>query len=1098
MKRALELVPKRGIQSWLREWASGDDVESAVNALKVVMANRGLADSDGARVIPTTDGLRALVDRSLVFLSKIDDLEIESAVFVRSEFLAYPDVERILRSAGFRDLDPIAILKARLANLTSDRAPEQQEKFWDAALGVSTRDAVDAVRATPSAQVLVPTRDGDWHWPQQVLDLDGELPGADGRLLLDRQRCVPALAHEIGVVDSPQREYDFEDEPAADEYRDWVIADLNSRLTAGERPIERVSLYPRQGRSAGPFSVLLLLRASDATEQIRETWTRGLLEFGDAPWDCEDTATGISYSVKSPVLWAVEHAGLLRTSHGFRPITHIVAPSLIEYRDLLPLYEGPRSIVDTLHLPQEVSMIAPDVLRDALAVDLLPPQLPDSVLVRFILESARLAYPDGQPPRVPARVGRVIETRATGTVYIAVDEEQREYLTQHQRPYLTATETDAQLLVEEVGCKRFEDSFAFSIRMDGQQEPERLLDVFPGLRGWPSKQDLSSTTFSRAESIAKWVTTEDGVETQSLDSYRDGVDFVVTTRLAEAQTLRFVSDAFDLGLNNAEIVRVLEVGLAQHLELIRQDALSATTYVERLEVYFGADDLREKLPRGLWQGLEAQGLVSKSTSVAELCLSVYGNDTVRELADIFRREGFPDVPNQWAGGAATITWLRKMGFGSEFAGQRTQRQAAEFVVPGATMLPELHDYQSRISTELRSTLLEIGAMDRHAKAMVELPTGAGKTRVATQTLLQLFIDNELEGPVLWIAQSQELCEQAVQTFSEVWRGLCTEQQVDLPLTLGRLWEGNDVQEPDTAHSVIVATDAKLEVLLGSAEYDWLSTPAAVVIDEGHVAGTSTRYTRILSWLGVDGRSFERPLIGLSATPFKGTSEQATDQLAARFGRRKIAAFEENSYQELVALGVLARVKHRVLQGAVVQLSDDEAREAKRTNRVSGQVLDRVAADHVRMGILVDSIMTLELERARSVLVFTPNVLSAQVLAATLRYRGLEAASVSGQTGRQERRDVIRRFKEGKIQVLTNCDLLTQGFDAPGVTALYIARPTFSPNAYIQMAGRGLRGPRNGGKDECLIVDMEDNFGSTDINDLLGFREYEELWQEQQS
>ena len=130
--------------------------------------------------------------------------------------------------------------------------------------------------------------------------------------------------------------------------------------------------------------------------------------------------------------------------------------------------------------------------------------------------------------------------------------------------------------------------------------------------------------------------------------------------------------------------------------------------------------------------------------------------------------------------------------------------------------------------------------------------------------------------------------------------------------------------------------------------------------------------------------------------------------------------------------------------------------------------------------------------------FTPNVLSAQVLAATLRYRGIEAASVSGQTGRQERRDVIKRFKDGEIQVLANCDLLTQGFDAPGVTALYIARPTFSPNAYIQMAGRGLRGPKNGGKEECLIVDMADNFGSDDINSLLGFREYEELWQEQNS
>lgn len=1098
MKRALELAPKRGIQSWLREWAAGKDLESAANALRLVMANRGAEEAERARVIPTTDGLRALADRSLVFLSKLDDLDIEGAVFVIPDFLAFQDMEKVLRSAGFRDLDPLAILTARLAKLTTAATPDLQEKFWDAALGVSTRDALAAVRGSKTSQVLVPTRDGAWRWPQQVLDIDGDLPMTYSDLLLDRQRCVPALAYDLGVISAPVPEYLFEDESAANEYHDWVIGDLNSRLSPGDRPIERITLYPSQGHSAGPFSALLLLERAGAPDSLREVWTRGLLEFGDAQWDCEDTATGISYRVKSPVRWAAELAGVARTSRGFRPITEAVAPSLVEYRDLLPLYEGPRAVVDALRLPQELAQIPAAVLRDALAVDLLPPQFDDGLLVRFILEAVPLAYPDSRPPRVPARVGRVLESRPAGTVYVATDDEQRDYLAQHQRPYLRATEFQAERLIAEVGCKRFEDSFAFSIRIDGQQDAQRLLDVFSGLRGWPSTEDLGSATLSRAESVAKWVTTDDGVETQSLNSYRDGVNLVVVTALDEKASLWAANDAFDLGLNNADVERVLKVGLDHHLELIREEALAALTDTARLEVYFGEDDLREKLPKGLWQGLEAQGLVSKRTSVADLCLSVYGKDTIRELADLFRREGFPDVPNQWAGGAATISWLRKMGFGSEFAGQRTQRQDAEFVVPGATILPELHEYQARISRELRATLLEVGDGGRRAKAMVELPTGAGKTRVGTQTVLQLFIDGALRGPVLWIAQSQELCEQAVQTLSEVWRGLCTEQRVDLPLTVGRLWESNDVQEPDTAFSVVVATDAKLEVILGSAEYEWLSRAAAVFVDEGHVAGVSTRYTRILSWLGVDGRSFARPLIGLSATPFKGTSAQATDQLAARFGRRKLAAFEQNPYQELVALGVLARVKHDVLQGAKVRLSDDEAREAMRTNRVSVQVLDRVAADHARMGILVESIKNLEAERGRSVLVFTPNVLSAQVLAATLLYRGIEAASVSGQTGRQERRDVIKRFKDGEIQVLANCDLLTQGFDAPGVTALYIARPTFSPNAYIQMAGRGLRGPKNGGKEECLIVDLADNFGSDDINRLLGFREYEELWQEQRS
>ena len=43
-----------------------------------------------------------------------------------------------------------------------------------------------------------------------------------------------------------------------------------------------------------------------------------------------------------------------------------------------------------------------------------------------------------------------------------------------------------------------------------------------------------------------------------------------------------------------------------------------------------------------------------------------------------------------------------------------------------------------------------------------------------------------------------------------------------------------------------------------------------------------------------------------------------------------------------------------------------------------------------------------------------------------------------------------------------------------VRAVYVARPTYSPNVYQQMVGRGLRGPLNGGSPECLIVNVEDN------------------------
>ena len=79
----------------------------------------------------------------------------------------------------------------------------------------------------------------------------------------------------------------------------------------------------------------------------------------------------------------------------------------------------------------------------------------------------------------------------------------------------------------------------------------------------------------------------------------------------------------------------------------------------------------------------------------------------------------------------------------------------------------------------------------------------------------------------------------------------------------------------------------------------------------------------------------------------------------------------------------------------------------------------------------------------------------------------------------------------EIRVLTNYNVLTQGFDAPEVRAVYVTRPTFSPNLYQQMIGRGLRGPLNGGSDEVLIVNVADNLEK--YGGQLAFHHFDYLW-----
>jgi superfamily II DNA or RNA helicase len=1085
--KALEKISKRGVLSWLREWAEGPDVASAAKALDFVLRNpNGFGP---AKVIPTTGGMLSIKDRDRVFLHRAEDVDIEGACFVDPDFLAVPGVEKKLGDRGFRDLDPLSMFEARMARLSPEAEDDELPKFWDAATDVPMAQAQKVVAGNKAGALKVPTRDGGWAPPTYVLDIDGLGDSAPDRVL-DRTKCVPQLAHAAGVITEPVGSYSLEDEVHFDDYCQYVLDEVNRRLGPGERPVEQVEFD--RGDGPGPFSVLLMLEDAGASELVRERWTEGLLRLDQAGhWLCTDIDTGLSHRVLSPVRWAAARAGLLKSARGYRTPDRVVSASLVEYEALLPLFRGPRHVEDALQLPKDLGEVPAEVLREALEAEVTS-QISNVALTGFVLTASRFAFPEGHPRFIPARVGRVIERRRPDAVYLATTEEEREFLNLRQKPYLKVDEDEADEFVDVVGCRRFEDSFSFSLLVDGRQVEERVLDLYTGLRSTFVEDKVTNATVAKAVQITKRVTTEGGVEDQSLEWHCQGMTLVVQAELDERRVLQIVNEAFDLRLSNAELSDILQARVDQHLEMQRQDARAASSDVERLAIYIGDDTLKENLPKGLWQALEGQGLVDGSTSVAELFLTVYGSDSIKLLAEEFSAEGYMDVPEKWAGGALTVAWLRKMGFGAKYAGRRTRHQDDEFVVPGAVKLKPLHDFQEKIREELKEVLTSRGRDGRALKGMVELPTGAGKTRVATETVLRLFVDGEMSGTVLWIAQSEELCEQAVQTFGTVWRWLGDER----PLTIGRLWKNNVVHEPDTEFSVVVATDAKLDWVADTPEYEWLSRASAVFIDEAHRAGGSKMYTKILRWLGVDGRSWERPLVGISATPFKGSGDvtEPTKELAARFGHHKMSAFDGNAYPELSKRGVLARVRHEVLDGVKVRLEPDELAQVRSLRKLEPQVLDRIGRDQARMKILVDDILKRDPEWP--ILVFTPNVLSAQVLAATLRYRKVAAEAVSGQTGRQTRRDVIERFKRNEIRVLANCDLLIQGFDAPGVRALYIARPTFSPSAYIQMAGRGLRGPENGGKEECLIVDVADNFGAA--NDFLGFRAYEGLWRKQGS
>jgi len=403
-------------------------------------------------------------------------------------------------------------------------------------------------------------------------------------------------------------------------------------------------------------------------------------------------------------------------------------------------------------------------------------------------------------------------------------------------------------------------------------------------------------------------------------------------------------------------------------------------------------------------------------------------------------------------------------------------------VQGQLRLNPLHEYQREVADKI--TALVAAEDSEGRRGLLYLPTGAGKTRVTVEALLLLMKSGEVRSPLLWIAQSEELCEQAIHSFTEVWRWLGDERALDI----SRFWGGYQLDESDEELHVVVAIDATLVRRLGDPQYEWLTDPGIVVIDEAHTA-LSKSYTEILQLLGLTSRKTERPLLGLTATPFRGRNDEINRLFAQRFGENRLESLDpEDPIGQLRSWNVLSEVDYQVLDGVEVGVSQQDA-EFRKMKEVTPGMLAVIGQDMRRTLNVVEHIK--EQDTSWPILVFAASVASAHTIAALLRLEGVRADSVDGGMRRQQRRRVVEQFKSGETQVLVNCDLLTQGFDAPMVRALYIARPTFSPNRYLQMVGRGLRGPANGGTERCLIVNVEDTFEQ--FGEDLAYNEFDYLW-----
>jgi len=321
------------------------------------------------------------------------------------------------------------------------------------------------------------------------------------------------------------------------------------------------------------------------------------------------------------------------------------------------------------------------------------------------------------------------------------------------------------------------------------------------------------------------------------------------------------------------------------------------------------------------------------------------------------------------------------------------------------------------------------------------------------------------------------------------------------LRIYRFFGGRDIPEDELCGGVVVSSIQQLYSRIKSKDHVLdvvIANTGAMIIDEAHRA-VSAMYDSLLDKSKELNDIDLFPVCGLSATPGR-TGLNKNDEIVKLVDRFQMNLIEPELGKEynndplryFKENGYLAYANHITYRsGKEYTITDQELNQisVEFDEYIGPTFLKRLSQDNDRNLLIIKKLLTIP--KGKPTLVYACTVEHAHFLSVILTAKGRPAGAISSDTPLTIRRGLISDFKDGRIDFLCNYGVLTTGFDAPKTEYIVICRPMTSVILYEQIIGRGIRGPRFGGTEECCIIDFADNIKTKGPS--LAYTRFSEYW-----